>query len=331
MVLDGYDSSSEAVLDCDESMTVDSGDSHAAPDTTVTNYAEAQIATDKTFSAKDLVIDASSGYSQLEKLEAGTLSATEIKLDAGSTAGYHAKLIHTAGTISPDSMVLDGYDSSSEAVLDCDQSMTVDSGDSHAAPDTTVTNYAEAQIATDKTFSAKDLVIDASSGYSQLEKLEAGTLSATEIKLDAGSTAGYHAKLIHTAGTMSPDSMVLDGYDTNARAQLDCDQSMTVDSGDSHASPDTTMRGHVEIDVADDKTLSLKDTLFDLDGTFEVITNTSGTCQTDEFKVYESGASDATSVTKSGAGTLSAGSVLVQGSGSYSATLTVSAGSIVTQ
>ncbi len=51
----------------------------------------------------------------------------------------------------------------------------------------------------------------------------------------------------------------------------------------------------------------------------------------DGRELCESSASDATAVSKTGAGTLATSSIVAQGSASYGTTLTVSAGSIVTR
>jgi len=262
------------------------------------------------------------------KAGAGTLDVNgPLTIKGDLSADHDATLVLSAGSITPDSMVLQGSTNSSYgyAILDLDQDLTV----GNASDSVSVAGYAEIDVAnpgTAKVFEAKDMDVgdgqlttfcEKRTGTGELDatgltitagndaneeatfKLSAGTLDVNgTITVDSGTASGTHAKLWHSVGTATPDSMVLDGYDTNARAKLDLDQTFTVDSGGTHAKPDTTMRRWVDVDVYAGMTGDMKDLRYEATGTLTV--TGSGTFRTDEFRVEDASADAAITVTKAG-------------------------------
>jgi hypothetical protein len=152
-----------------------------------------------------------------------------------------------------------------------------------------------------------------------------GTLS-----LVGGDTSGETATFNYQAGTLSIDNMDLDGGSASTMAAiLDMDASFTIDD----TTDSVLAAGYVKVDVATGAAINLKEMQFVADGTFELAVAGTGTYQNTEFRVEDDGADAVIAVTKSGAGTLTASTLVVKGgdSAGETATFTVTAGSVVTQ
>lgn len=176
--------------------------------------------------------------------------------------------------------------------------------------------------------------IDASAAAANLTATVAGsgTFQTGDVVLRSGSSASREPKLIvdSSATNFDPDRFDIIG-DDDSHAMLDIDASFTVVSEDANA---TMMASYVEVDVAASVTAYFKDTRFDADGTLNLTVQGSGETlgdfKTDEFRV-EAADDAAITVTKLGTGRVNASSFVIKGSASNSATLTVSAGSIITE
>ena len=314
------------------------------------------------WSGTSLAIDASTGAAAVALTHAGTNTldiSGAVTLTADNSADVHATLtVNASADLTPDSIDLNGDPTAAngDAILVFNEDVTVQTSTGVVA-----TGYAQVRVGSDDTFDAVNL--DVGDGYltSQLDmNTGTGTMTATSLDIIAGDAANEDAKFLQRAGTLdvngdvaltadssvaadaifrlragtfTPDSMTLDGYPSYGHAKLILDQDFEVDIAGTHAAPDTIMAGAVDVDVAANKTAQFKDVLYDATGTLDLTVGASGAFQTDEFKIQDDGVDAAIAVTKTGAGQVSADSLVIVGGNDVAetASLMVSAGSFVTR
>ncbi len=209
---------------------------------------------------------------------------------------------------------------------------STNSKDMTAGPMTLGTVEADLSVITTvdsgRTLTASSLEIDAdTAGYDRaFTKAGAGSLIVTSYtKLWGDVGVANPATFTLSAGTFDPAALYLYGGD-----DTDTEAIFYLDDGTLTKPDSTIVQGYVEMRIDAGETANFGDTRCDLDATLEVVDNTTGTCQTDEFRVEHASDTEIT-VYRTGAGELDASSIVIKGSASYPATLIVSAGSIVTR
>jgi hypothetical protein len=185
-----------------------------------------------------------------------------------------------------------------------------------------------AYLSSSLSYSIASLELDAATPDASVSFTHSGgtlTVSSTTT-VTGGDASSYTATITLSGGTFDPADLYLYGGDADTRQSV-----FHMDSGTLTKPDSTTIQDYVELQVDDGETANFGNSTCNADATLEVLDNTSGACQTDVFTVYESGAADTTTVTKTGEGVLSTTAVYVRASSSNAASLVISAGSIVTR
>jgi hypothetical protein len=275
----GSDANRDAVLDFNESVTVQSSG------TDFDGYCKVDVAASKTFTALGTTIDALALESDVtigHESGTGTFSATTMFITAGDTNDYDARFRHSSGTSTVSSELemnasvsanaeaelyvtatgftvgtldVNGGDSTSRrVVLDLDQDVTSGGSDFDGFCDIDIANSmtftaGNTRIGSDELASDVQIGFDASPG--------AGTFSAESISIEGGDDGGEYAILRLTSGTLSTASGERVRIREGSASGVDTDYAQLVVSSGATFSPyDMAMQGKAMIDFDADVTVS---------------------------------------------------------------------------